>query len=687
MQVLHLLPEALPGSLVLVRHVQRRCLAALAEGERARAAGAAEWLKRRQAVLAALQEALGPLELGLGARALSAEVVSRHEREHYRIENVLFEAGEGWQVNASLFLPNGDGPFPAVVQPCGHSAKWSRHYQVPAQVLARCGYACILFDAPWFGEKAALNDHYRNGYPCYLVGIWPERFFVLDALRAVDYLATRADIDMSRGVGMTGVSGGGFTTMIAGLLDERIACVAPACFSASLKGLTIADFYSPDAETVAPGHIGLGFDYIDWWAAMAPKPCLLMGGSLDEVFTEERVREVAAEMARIYTLLGFPERFRLFMDRSGHTYTFNMALECVRFLDCWLGGGQARELRLRPEEIEPEPPEALRCYPDVRANMFSLARSRAQKLARSRGRAAADVVAKLLGLSGRTLAAPQARVLEISQRWQHALEKLVVESEPGIPVPGLLLRRLLPGSPAPALLYLDEAGKWHALRRGGFLARAAGFLEESRIPGEAIVLSADVRGFGELLPQPSEYDLAPWCDVQCTVAGLGIGLGEPLLGMQVRDALACLQYLRSRENVRGDCILVGGRGSGAVVALHAAFLARWQGVEVAGVLCQGMPVCLAELVGEFPQEWGYGLVIPSALAHYDLPELAQALAPIPIAVVNPLDARRRPVAAEVAAALYGLRGGQPHLALVCGLEEREEEEWALRWLAGVVGQA
>ena len=105
MQVLHLLPEALPGSLVLVRHVQRRCLAALAEGERARAAGAAEWLKRRQAVLAALQEALGPLELGLGARALSAEVVSRHEREHYRIENVLFEAGEGWQVNASLFLP------------------------------------------------------------------------------------------------------------------------------------------------------------------------------------------------------------------------------------------------------------------------------------------------------------------------------------------------------------------------------------------------------------------------------------------------------------------------------------------------------------------------------------------------------------------------------------------------------
>jgi cephalosporin-C deacetylase-like acetyl esterase len=100
--------------------------------------------------------------------------------------------------------------------PVGHSGKQFESYQIPAQVFAMCGYAALTFDPPGqAGEKKPGNDHFRDGVRCYMTGATSQRFFVMDALRAVDYLATRRDVDMRRGVGMTGVSGGGFTTLYA----------------------------------------------------------------------------------------------------------------------------------------------------------------------------------------------------------------------------------------------------------------------------------------------------------------------------------------------------------------------------------------------------------------------------------------------------------------------------------------
>src|SRR5688500_5180662 len=173
---------------------------------------------------------------GLRDLPLRPALVSRHERRHHAVENVLFESLDGWQVNATLFLPRvpsagGDPPrFPAVVVPCGHSSKAHPAHQLPAQVFARAGYAAIAFDPPaQGGEKAAGNDHFRDGPRCHAVGDTPQRYSVADALRAMDYLASRPDIDAARGYAMTGVSGGGHTTMWAALLDERVRVLAPVC--------------------------------------------------------------------------------------------------------------------------------------------------------------------------------------------------------------------------------------------------------------------------------------------------------------------------------------------------------------------------------------------------------------------------------------------------------------------------
>ena len=60
----------------------------------------------------------------------------------------------------------------------------------------------------------------------YSRGFSPLAVELLNARRAVDYLAARPDLDRKR-IGATGRSGGGMTTFFLAALDERIKASAP----------------------------------------------------------------------------------------------------------------------------------------------------------------------------------------------------------------------------------------------------------------------------------------------------------------------------------------------------------------------------------------------------------------------------------------------------------------------------
>ncbi|MCM8775701.1 MAG: hypothetical protein NC930_05065, partial [Candidatus Omnitrophica bacterium] len=91
-------------------------------------------------------------------------------------------------MNAHLCIPDGKGPFPAVIFPTGHSAKVNSHYQLPPVLFALNGFIAITFDSPGQGEKAPGSDHFNQGIACTLTGLWSETFFLMDALHAIDYL-------------------------------------------------------------------------------------------------------------------------------------------------------------------------------------------------------------------------------------------------------------------------------------------------------------------------------------------------------------------------------------------------------------------------------------------------------------------------------------------------------------------
>lgn len=636
---------------MLTRHiVQESCamLDGLAQTRRT-ALAAGELDSWKQGVRAAVREALGSMPFGETGGPLNLRTVSRLDRGGYTMENVLFEALPGLDVNASVYLPSPGAfppPWPAIVIPVGHSNKAGDAYQKPAQAFARLGYAAITFDPPGAGgEKQPGNDHFRDGVRCYLTGASSNRYFVLDALRCIDYLATRPDIDMTHGVGMTGVSGGGVTTMWATLLDERIRAASPSCCAVPKALHPVLDNYAECPEVLAFGRFAK-FDDPDLLAAAMPTPVLLMAGAGDEVFNESMSRRMAEEVAASFTGAGQAERFSFFLDSGGHDYSLAMALEFTKWMDRWVRGTPGRDLpALRAGDLEMLTPEQLACHPRTDRNMMTITQGMVEELRGHRsGKAIPEAIGALANITAPPTA-PPAREEAPSLVWFHYLEELLLLPEPGIELPGTFLYPSKAGWRGGAILYFDDCGRWADLRSDGLLAGLARMLQRE---GETYaLLSVDLRGWGDTHPADLRYDLAGWGARDRWIGYNSAAMGDPVFGMRVRDGLAALAWLRARSDIDPKRIVVGGHGMGGVVALHVASVDG----QVAGVFSKEGLASFESLAGTPSYAWSAEDFFPKVLLHYDLPELAAALK-LPTLIARPLDAAKQPLDREDIQTLY-----------------------------------
>ncbi|MCA9146774.1 MAG: acetylxylan esterase, partial [Planctomycetales bacterium] len=166
------------------------------------------------------------------------------QADGYRIENVIYESQPNHHITANLYLPEGEGPFAAVVVSSGHSrtAKTAAYNQRFGLMMVKHGMAALCFDPIGQGERSQILDeagkvvfngttteHLLMGAGSTLVGRSTATYRVWDGIRSIDYLVSRPDIDAKR-IGYTGCSGGGTLTSYVMAIDERVACAAPACY-------------------------------------------------------------------------------------------------------------------------------------------------------------------------------------------------------------------------------------------------------------------------------------------------------------------------------------------------------------------------------------------------------------------------------------------------------------------------
>jgi hypothetical protein len=445
----------------------------------------------------------GNLPVGPDADPPQAVLVSSHQKEGYRIENLLFDSFPGWEVNATVYVPLGfRPPYRAIVVPVGHSGKQFQSYQLPCQYFARSGFLTITFDPPGqAGEKQTGNDHFRDGVRSYLVGETSNRYFVADALRCIDYLDTREDVDLRPGVAMTGVSGGGTTTIFSGVLDLRITVTGPSCCLSPLEDLAIRQCYSSCPEARMWRRYADGIDYVDLIGATAPKPTLIMAGKGDEVFRIEDTAVLAETARSLYRAGGCEDRFDFFADDSGHAYTLTQAKRFVDFLGCWFGVDEESQTPQSPalpfESFSMNPESELRCRPSQEVNMKTLSWERARILQVERnerkvdlGRVAADFCQWTPDFSRKV----RSEVGPPFRAWLHDMHQVRLVPEGDIELQGSLLVPV-DRAHAPVVLHFDDLGRDRLLEAGGPLAGSK--------------FQAGARPNGSLPIQPSHWATQP----------------------------------------------------------------------------------------------------------------------------------------------------------------------------------
>lgn len=179
---------------------------------------------------------------------LEARVVDLQETVTSVRRKVVFRSARGFLVPSYLELPRaGQPPYPCLLLLHGWSGSKDNWWEdgnyisggeARAALLAK-GYGVLALDAQGHGDRIAENDYQ-------VVNLYNEpgapprkNYFTLrdvivqtvtDCRRAVDYLATRGDVDMRR-VGVYGYSLGGFQALALTTTEPRIkatvACAVP----------------------------------------------------------------------------------------------------------------------------------------------------------------------------------------------------------------------------------------------------------------------------------------------------------------------------------------------------------------------------------------------------------------------------------------------------------------------------
>ena len=132
-------------------------------------------------------------------------------------------------VTANLYRPAAVKPgekLPAVLYVCGHSGRGRNGNKVAFQShgiwLARHGYVCLAVDTLQLGEIGAFHHgtYNLNRWWWHSRGYTPAGVECWNGIRGIDYLCSRPDVDPEK-IGVTGISGGGATTVWVAAADDR----------------------------------------------------------------------------------------------------------------------------------------------------------------------------------------------------------------------------------------------------------------------------------------------------------------------------------------------------------------------------------------------------------------------------------------------------------------------------------
>ncbi|MCC6511720.1 MAG: acetylxylan esterase [Pirellulaceae bacterium] len=568
---------------------------------------------------------------------LDGQVTGTIKATGYRIENVIFNSQPQHHITANLYIPDGAGPFPGVIVSSGHSrtAKTADYNQRFGIILAQHGMFALCYDPIGQGERSqtltaegqplvsgTVTEHFMVGTGSILVGRNTATYRVWDAMRALDYLESRAEVDAKR-LGMTGCSGGGTLTSYTMALDPRIKCAAPACYLTTLDRLI--DTSGPqDAEQNIFGQLARGLDQPDYVILRAPQPTLI-SSTTNDFFDIGGSWENLRQSKRIYARLGASERVDLVEADGAHGVQPANLAAIAQWMQRWLVGKDAPVPVQEFAKFDIKSEKELLCTQRGQVlllpgekSVYDLNAELAQQLAAQRvsKRAAGDstkLLADVRAATGvraaDTLPKPTSNRAGKVERKDYHIDKLVIHVDgPHVPLPALTFH---PKDPSEAAyLYLHDGGKAADGAEGGPI--------EKIVQDGYVVVSVDLSGQGETADGKPDASLGDWKSFYMAYL-----MGQSTVGRHTEDILAAADWVANYQSKQPREVHLIANGRTCVAALHAAAL---NPTRFTTVKLNGAPESWTTIAGSAKEAHWLTATVHGALRSYDLPDLMQVIA-------------------------------------------------------------
>ena len=162
---------------------------------------------------------------------------------------------------------------------------------------------------------------------------WPG-VTVAEDRAALDYLASRSDVDPHR-LGCGGLSGGGMRTVFLAGLDDRIRCAVCAGFMTTWRDFLLNTSYTHTWMVYVPGLPGF-FDFPEILGLRAPLATLVLATTQDPLYTLAETERAGRILQEVFKKAGAPERFRISMYPGPHKFDLPMQAEAFDWMEKWL---------------------------------------------------------------------------------------------------------------------------------------------------------------------------------------------------------------------------------------------------------------------------------------------------------------------------------------------------------------
>jgi dienelactone hydrolase len=473
----------------------------------------------------------------------------------YRIRKLRYEIVPGFWSAALVYEPAIiRGKAPAVLNVNGHVGPLGKAIEYKQKrCINQAKMGVVALNLEWFnfGELASKENQHWFGAHLDLAGANEVGLFFLEMRKGLDYLYERPDVDRNR-IGVTGLSGGGWQTIVLSALDERVTVSIPvAGYSAFLSRLErqadVGDLEQNATDLLA------GQDYPHLTAMRAPRPTLLIYNAEDDCcFRAALVKPyIFDDVRQFYRLFNAEDHlaWHTNTDPGDHNYQLDNRLQAYRFF--------AKHFALPPVDSEVAQPGEIKSaeeltvgLPKDNLTILGLARRLAIKIERTAGSPAegrADL-RRTLRYTGTAVA--NAWALANTRNKGLETSSYRFDFENGLSATAVWLAAIGAPGPAPAAILLDDKGK-----------KSGADPASDRVNRGEHVLAADLLFTGDVVPPKDELS-----DYTQMLAATG----DRPLGIEAAQLIALTRWFAKNTGAAKVRLEIAGIRSQLVAQVAAA---------------------------------------------------------------------------------------------------------------------